>query len=219
MTSNKELTSLGRSFHKRLLSGTDPCVSAELCELFLPLLNRALSRRFHRLPDPHLTETFAIDALLKYLASPEKFNPKKGSLIAYLYMDAYGDLLNFLEKQKKFVEHHDSYSEYEVKALTEDQSLDRTLIDQSLSIAERVIAETLDPTDRELIELMLEGERRTERYADVLGIFDLPKDQRASEVKRRKDRLKIKVKRQLEKLYGSRIQSILRHARNRKPSE
>jgi hypothetical protein len=216
LVSREELKLIGESIHKRLLVGTDMCVSAELCELFLPLLKRALDSRFPNLYDPHLTETFAIDSLLRYLSAPEKFNPGKSNLIAYLYIDACGDLLNFLEKQRKFVELHLPFSEPEVKESTKIENVEDTLVEKSVSIADSVILEVTDPVDLELIKLMLQRERNTDSYAEVLGILDLNKGEKFAEVKKHKDRLKVKLKRLMKKLYGKRLHSVLRNSKSRK---
>jgi hypothetical protein len=212
MASQKELKLIGESLHKRLLMGTDLCVSAELCELFLPLLKRALDSRFHHLRDPHLTESFAIDSLLRYLAAPEKFNVAKSSLIAYLYIDAHGDLLNFLETQKKFIELHVPATEHELKDSTTGEEME-ALFEKSVSIADSVIAEIADPVDLEMIELMMQRERNTDSFAEVLGIINLGKDEKFAEVKKHKDRLKAKLKRLVKKLYGKRLDTVLRATR------
>jgi hypothetical protein len=219
MASREELKLIGESIHKRLLVGTDMCVSAELCELFLPLLKRALDSRFPNLYDPHLTETFAIDTLMRYLSAPEKFNPGKSNLIAYLYMDACGDLLNFLDKQKKFVELHLPFSEPEVNLSTNIENLEDILIEKAVSIADTVISEVTDPVDLELIKLMLQRERNTDSFAEILGILDLNKVEKFAEVKKHKDRLKAKLKRLMKKLYGKRLDSVLHHSKNRKNNE
>jgi hypothetical protein len=216
MASQKKLKIIGESFHKRLMTEKDLCVSAEICELFLPLLKRALDRHFHNLTDPHLAETFAIDSILKYLSTPEKFNPEKSSLIGYLYIDAFGDLLNFLEKHKKFVEHHIQISEHEMKGVSDVENPEATFVEKSASLVEEVIANITDPTDLELIELLLQREHSTESFAEVLGIQELSKDQKFAEVKKHKDRLKTKLKRQIEKLYGKQLHSLLRYSRSRK---
>lgn len=55
--------------------------------------------------------------------------------------------------------------------------------------------EITNPQDRAILELMRAGERRTERFAEVLGIVDLPNAQQRSVVKQRKDRIKAALRR------------------------
>ncbi|MBI3653852.1 MAG: hypothetical protein HY231_22705 [Acidobacteria bacterium] len=196
---NKELKALGENFHRRLSAGQDLWVSEELCEVFLPPLASALQRRFYQVKDPHLAASFAIDALLRYMDSPAAFAPERSSLIAYLYMDACGDLMNFLEKQKKFVELHTSLSEYEVRGAVVAQTPESLLLEQSVALAEAEFMQMAEPTDRLLIELILNRVRETESYVTVLEIEALDRQAQINMVKKHKDRLKIRLKRWLRK--------------------
>jgi hypothetical protein len=208
MTMTAELRILGASFHHRLTSGKDLCVSAEICETFLPLLKKALQSRFPKLPDPHLAETFAIDALMNYFSHPEKFNLSRSSLIAYLYMDACGDMLNFLDKQKKFVELHIPFSEHELRGLANSNNQEGLSLKETFSLAEQAIADITDPIDREVIELMLNGVRETEIYAEALHLGVADKDEQKVIVKKHKDRLKVKLKRWMTKNFRKQMGSV-----------
>src|SRR5262249_36112143 len=103
MARTADLKELSNSLHERLLRNRDASVTAEVSELFLPLVLNALRSKLPRISDPHLAETAAIDSLMAYLERPEKFDPVKGSLIGYLYMDAYWNLRNILKQQESFV--------------------------------------------------------------------------------------------------------------------
>jgi RNA polymerase sigma-70 factor (ECF subfamily) len=46
-----------------------------------------------------------------------------------------------------------------------------------------------DPVDRKVLELRMMGERRTQRFAEVMGISDLPPSEQRQKVKRAKDRI------------------------------
>ena len=46
-----------------------------------------------------------------------------------------------------------------------------------------------DPKDRQILALRLQGERRTEAFAAILGISHLPSEDQSREVKRAKDRI------------------------------
>jgi len=216
MNLSVELKKTGETLHLRLLKGEDPCVSAEICEVFLPLLKKAISQRFCNLSDPHLPISFAIDSLMSYLSRPEKFDPARSSLIAYLYIDACGDLLNYLDKQKKFVELHATPSEHDMKGLVDEKNPENQLIEQSSVIAEQIVLEITDSADIRFLELMLERVRETEAYAKVLGNDRLDNGKIATEVKRRKDRLKVRLKRKISRLYGDRLNAALRYAAGRK---
>ncbi|MBI3654396.1 MAG: sigma-70 family RNA polymerase sigma factor [Acidobacteria bacterium] len=216
MIPQQELKRIGEEFHHRLVLGNDRFVSVELCEFFLPLLTQALSRRFYHLKDPHLAETFAIDTMLKYLAAPKKFQPEKSSLIGYLYIDAFGDLLNYLDKHKKFVEHHIDISEVDRRGITASSNPEATVVEKSASLVDEVLAKITDPIDVELIELLLQREHRTARFAEVLGIQELSREKKFAEVKKHKDRLKTKLKRQIEKTFGKHLEALLRYAKSQK---
>lgn len=46
-----------------------------------------------------------------------------------------------------------------------------------------------DPRDQQILALRLQGERRTEAFAEILGISHLPIEAQRREVKRIKDRI------------------------------
>ncbi|MBK7893319.1 MAG: hypothetical protein IPJ90_00115 [Anaerolineaceae bacterium] len=73
--------------HKEILNGESPTAFAQLAELALPHLVHFLQQEFHQ-AEPHLHETAAIDALLTYHHAPQKYNPDKLTLFAYLRMAA-----------------------------------------------------------------------------------------------------------------------------------
>jgi RNA polymerase sigma-70 factor (ECF subfamily) len=62
-----------------------------------------------------------------------------------------------------------------------------------------------DPRDRQVADLVLDGERSIEPFARLLGLEGLPVDERRREVKRHKDRIKKRLER-----YGQGI----RHRRH-----
>ena len=56
----------------------------------------------------------------------------------------------------------------------------------------------MDPTDRDLLWLMLEGTRETSIFSEALGITDLTEDEQKEIVKRNKDRIKKRIIRHIE---------------------
>jgi DNA-directed RNA polymerase specialized sigma24 family protein len=202
----KDIKEIGEVLHSRLLDKTDSSVTASISELFFPLLVKSLKASFHYLPDPHVIETIAEDTLIKYLENPEKFDPTKRSLIGYLYMDAYWDLKNLTGKPKKVVELYPHCTEYEVSSVTTEMDPEKVLLEtetQQLSensylvrIARLVI---IDPVDREVLELMMEGVRDTHQYALVLRLEKLPPEKQAHLVKQHKDRIKKAIQRALNR--------------------
>lgn len=200
MFGQRDLKDLGEALHHRLLTREDNQVTAEISERFLPLLAQSLKCRFSRLPDPHHIESAAIDSLLHYLAQPEKFDPSKGSLIGYLYLDAARNLLNFLKQQKKSVELQGDLAEYKVPA-GEDENPEMQLIERTSPLVARVLARVSDPVDRELVALMMDGVRETQAYAAALGVAERPAHEREQIVKRHKDRLKKKLQREFKRKH------------------
>ena len=175
--------------HRRLISG-NPTASAELYKaIFPPLIGWLYVKG--RTTDKELIRDAATDALVDYIKNPDKWDPKRGTLVSYICMAADRDLLNALEKVQRRNKH-------EVRvADVEDEEIDRNVIAQDdeysdtaadlLPVLNRLVA---SETDRRLLTLMLEGERSTDKFADVLGINSLSKLEKARTVKQHKDRLK-----------------------------
>jgi hypothetical protein len=153
--------------------------------------------------------------LAKYLRSPETYQPNRGALLAWLALDARGDVLNELASARARRETVNVAS-VEVRGATgnvfteaaqlrpvEEEALDRAdpydLPPDSLAMI-REHAAAFSPEEIAVIELMGEGVRETAAYAEVLGIAHLPaRDQRAA-VKREKDRLTRRLERLRERL-------------------
>ena len=199
MTPQEELRSTGEALHARLLAKRDNRVTAEIAEIFLPLLNRALERRFFGTTDPHFADTIAIDTLLGYLYHPERFDPSKGSLIGYLYMDAYWNALDLMRRAQKSVELNTSDCEYILESMCDWRNTEAELIQATSPLVATAFAVVSEGPDREMLSLMMEGERNADAYAEVLGIEGLPPAERSVIVKRHKDRLKAAVRRRLNR--------------------
>jgi DNA-directed RNA polymerase specialized sigma24 family protein len=192
-----DLRELGITLHIRLLNKTDNRVTAELSEVFLPLLISDLRRKFPNLRDPHLVQTVATDTLITYFEHPERFDPAKSPLIGYLYMDAYGNLRNILMQQQIFVELHPHVPEHEVIAAIAGDDPEQELIEKSSPLVQRTIEHLTDSRDRELVLMMMDGVRETSAYAEVLGIQDRPIGDQVRAVKQHKDRLKKALRRKV----------------------
>jgi RNA polymerase sigma-70 factor (ECF subfamily) len=206
MVQDDVLRALGDALHDRLRRGEDRRVTAEIAEAFLPPLVKALTRKFSTLPDSHQIQMAATDALMAYFRQPEKFDPARSSLIAYLYLIARRDLLNFLDREKKFVALDLAAAEYEVTAaISADHPADNPearLLEAASPVVRLMLEKVTDPVDRELVRLMMEGERETSAYAAVLGIEACPLDDQAAIVKKHKDRLKKRLRRELKRRKG-----------------
>lgn len=204
MAEGVDLRTLGEALHERLLAN-DPFAPVEIAETFLLPLANALRKHFSDLRDPQLADTAATDSLMSYFSNPGKYDPTQRSLLGYLYMDARGDLLNLIAKERrraeKVVELLPSTREHIAETVGAGDEAEESLSGQPDRLADaspvvrRVLAKVTDQTDRRLLEMMTSGVRKTEEYAEVLGISHLPTDEQKAVVKRHKDRLKAAVKR------------------------
>lgn len=175
--------------HHRLV-GEDPTASADLYKaIFSPLVGWL--RVKGRTTDKELIRDAATDALVDYIKHPDKWRPEKGTLVSYICMAADRDLLNALEKVQRIRKHEVLIAD------VEDEGFDRNVppedevpadsISSLLSALERQVT---SETDRRFLTFILKGERSTDKFAEVLGIQDLPKEEKARTVKQHKDRLK-----------------------------
>jgi hypothetical protein len=150
-----------------------------------------------------MVEEAAISAVLSLATSPEQYDPGRLSLAGYLRMAARGDLLNARRSAARRARWETSLADVELA-----QRAENSLVEGPADPAEAVmpsqpldsaILELLRATfrgrDRDVLTLILDGEHRTEVYAGVLGIGDLPQEVQAREVKRVKDRLKKQLRR------------------------
>ncbi len=182
--------------HRRLLA-QDPTASNEAALYWFPRLFAALRRRNPDVRDPHLLEEAAETALLEYFKNPARYDPAKLSLSSYLLMAADRDLKNLLQREARHrarlipldpVAHAH-------QARNDEQDTDEEEITLPPGVTREQVLQALrskvtDEQDWRVLELMvIENERRTEVYAQVLGIGHLPRDAQRREVKRAKDRL------------------------------
>lgn len=183
--------------HARLLSGTSLIVTSEIAETFLSPVANSLRKEFPSLGDHHLIDMAVGDALIDYFGSPARFDPRRAGLFTYLRQLAKSRLLNLLAREKnlsapeKFVALEAVESVYEMTdsefADPEDALARRELDDATWRKLREILT---DPIDLELIKLMMEGFRETDRYSALLGLSSLPAEERARAVKRHKDRVK-----------------------------
>ncbi|MGH9766425.1 MAG: hypothetical protein ACREAB_03245 [Blastocatellia bacterium] len=202
MSSPINLRQLGEELHALLMAGTSATVTGEIAERFLPLVAGSLKRTFHNLSDQHLVDTAVEDALIDYFDNPARFDPRRAGLFTYLRLRARSRLLNLMAGQKNLFE-KEKVVEVEA-AETVYQMTEYETADVEQALAQREMDETMwrklceiftDQLDLELVKLMMDGVRETERYAALLGTLDLTADEQASLVKRHKDRLKKTIQR------------------------
>jgi RNA polymerase sigma-70 factor (ECF subfamily) len=195
---------IGSDIHTRLSTG-DPVASADLAESFLDPLAAWLIR-MNRNIDSHLCEQAAEDAILALIKNPHSFQPNRSTLDAYLRMSAMGDLRNLLEREQRHRSRRATLEVVELHAVDRNElqeSTDPALVFEREEKARaqlqlrRSEVEDLSLTQEEknVLELMRRGERKTEAFAGELGIGHLSQDEQRREVKRVKDRVKRRIER------------------------
>jgi len=192
----------GRALHERLVAG-DPTAPADLANTFLDRLANWLILHNPGV-DPHICNTAAEDAILALIRNPASYRPEKQSLEVYLRMSASGDLKNLLRSERRHVSRRMSWEVVELSPAAgnclwdEDSDPARIVAradDEKRPPLPSGLQETLTREESQVLELMLEGERRTEVYAAVLGLTNRPILEQRLEVKRVKDRLKKRLER------------------------
>ena len=192
--------------HARLLSG-DVVAPTELAERIVPLLRRRLERLERSAGDPHLVPSVIGLVVAKYLREPERFNPARGGLVAYLSMEARSDVLNELEaRRRRRARELPVADPVELASSSRDSTVEEEALDtvDPFGVAPEIVQgavralRDLDHLDRQVLQMMADGVRATSAYAAVLGLSHLPAGLQRKAVKRHKDRLQ----KRLERLRG-----------------
>jgi DNA-directed RNA polymerase specialized sigma24 family protein len=193
----------GLTFHLRLLDA-DPLAPADVCRAYLVPLADWLDETF-RIGDPHAAPTAAGDALMNYVQRPLAYDPHRIDLAAYLRMAARCDLANLLRKEGRHHEHRVPMLLVELGEESGNLSGREEEPAQQLEHEEEAAAredflrsaqEGWTTVERRVFELMLTGERSTPAFARVLGIESRPAEEQEREVKRVKDRILARLKRE-----------------------
>jgi DNA-directed RNA polymerase specialized sigma24 family protein len=144
----------------------------------------------NRLQDENTDKWYdiVIEALYRYKENPYNYDREKSSLFTYLYMDARGDMLNFLEKQRRQPMRRFVSTDEIADDLAEDADDDPYCPDFYTLDLDQIIAMLgLSPTNEAILRLRLEGKRNVADFAQILNIAELPIDQQRRIVKHKKD--------------------------------
>src|SRR5262249_47815096 len=141
---------------------------------------------------------------------PKSCDPALGKRLAsYLRMSAQGDLKNILRRQGrhqallKYVEVSDEAGNSPV---VEDDPLAHLERQEATAVATRQVVPVrrgLSEGELRVLDLMLRGERKVAVFAEALGILDFPVKEQRIEVKRVKDKLKMRLKRERDNVKPS----------------
>lgn len=176
---------------ERLRTG-DRTAHEEIAVCYLHRLCRFLAGVYPKVRED-LCNQAADEALLNFLAEPSSYDATKKGLSAYLRMSAECDLLNLLKCEAR-------QRPVSLDSVAEPvDRRNRTRGCESPFDDPRVAAEyaALAPNERGVLELMCEGVRATDEYAEVLGLLHLSSESRRAEVKRTKDRIQKRFARAL----------------------
>jgi len=170
----------------------DPTSGTAFVSLALPPLVRALAL-WGKGAHADDIETAAADAVLALIKRPERYDPAKSPLPAFLLLVARRRWLNQFAAERRHRVGKIPWDDVEF-ALADgnEEGDDAPSFDRPEM--QGVIASFSD-VDRRLFDLMLGGERNTAAFAAVMGITDRPSDEQEREVKRAKDRIKARLKR------------------------
>jgi RNA polymerase sigma-70 factor, ECF subfamily len=205
-----------RAAHDRLLAG-DRVASEDLARLVLkPLVDR-LKRRWPRWAHTDVLYNAAVDVFLDYLEAPERYDLERKRLLGWLELAAHRDLTNSYRsaRQRWSIEQvplssiHDPKRPAAERPATElpagVEPLGMARVGPDPGNAERLDALGLwrrirqafpDERERELVwACWVEGERSSDRLAQILGVYHLPVEQRRRRVKDARDVARRKLQR------------------------
>jgi RNA polymerase sigma-70 factor (ECF subfamily) len=191
--------------HARLLAG-DTTAFEELAEFYLGVLERRLRAKWPGVPADAYWDAIT-NTLFDYAEHPQRYDPQRAPLHAYLFMSATRDLQNVLERDWRrrrrapvsldaVEDRGDGRNDPLSQRLADERASPDHWLDEPDPVLLAAVAAALpDARDRAVLELMSEGERRTAAFAELLGAADLPPDEQRKVVKRAKDRIQKRVQR------------------------
>jgi hypothetical protein len=181
------------AFHRRLCDG-DRTASGEFAELVLNVLVEQVARRY-----PHTDEQVIWDgvseAFLDYCARPHQFDERRAvPLDRFLHRASWRNVANILRSHARRRTHEEEAARAHASAAVELDPVVGNLLqrEESAKLQQReedLMSLLQDPTDRQILALRLQGERRTEAFAELLDVSHLPIKVQRREVKRAKDRI------------------------------
>ena len=190
--------------HNLIVSGSDIALS-KLYDLYGEMVVKYLKRNFNKIArtdDSPIFEAVS-QTFLDYFRNPTGYNPAIIPLQKYLEMAAKRDLLNLLQRDKK----HSNKKELPSDVELQEKFWNNTIGTTETTDGEIIQTEIMNGIDQELAKhfdsdedilmakLILAKERKTEVFAEILGIENTDPDSQKSEVKKHKDRIKKVIER------------------------
>jgi RNA polymerase sigma-70 factor (ECF subfamily) len=190
-----------RALHQRLID-RDLLALTDLAMTYLDPLIQYLERRFPR-TDPQLLTEAAEEAILGLTKRPTQYDPARSGLATYLRMSARGDALNALRDQRRRWDHEAPLEDVEIAQLAGNRGREETddpaeMVLRAAALspeARALIRGEFDGREWQVVQLMIDDERSYQPYIPILDLGYLSEIEQAREVKRVKDRLKLRLKR------------------------
>lgn len=171
----------------------DRLTADALAAAVLPAL---IGRLTAALPRAHPDDvvTAAEDAVLALLKRPEGYDPGKLPLLSFLTFVARRDYLNQTASEGRHRRGRIPWDCVELDAAGRNEETDDDVPSFDDPRLQAAVASLADP-ERQVLDLLRAGERRTAAFAAVLGVGDAPAAEQEAAVKRAKDRIKVRLRR------------------------
>jgi hypothetical protein len=176
-----------------------PTGPLKFAEIAVRPLCRHVAMRFKRSVTDESVQDGAADAVFGLIRRPEAYDAARGkTLWGYLKMAAEGDFRNAAAKQERgggtFLANAVELSEADGNKGDGGTNDPATIVGYQELLAQ-VEGGLESETDRKVLRLMIEQERRTEVYAEVLGLGHLALETQREQVKNCKDRINKQLRR------------------------
>ena len=158
--------------------------------------------------DETVLHDVATDHLLDLGMRPGQYDPARSSLSTYVRMAARRDVLNVLDRERRRARRSVPLDAVELHPPAQNSDSRRGSDPADAVIAafdrDRLLAleEHFSAQDWHVVLLRIDGVRRTEPYAALLGLRDRPPHEQEREVNRVKERVMKRLRRLWRKKYG-----------------
>ena len=187
-------------YHQRICARGDPTAFVELAEELYASLVQDVCRRAGNHADPMLVEEAVGQAMLNYHDKPERYDPERMNLHGYLVMAAYRDFQNAEAREHRVSQHQISLSDpafLEFDVMRNQVSAVSTggiAAEELWAMIEELFS---DPTEQQIVELIVNHVHSPEPYVQLLHLQDLPDDEQLRQVRLVKYRITRRLRRNL----------------------
>ncbi|GEM_PF-791437 len=196
----------------------EPVASRHLVERYYIPLSILLRKHFPFVPN-EAVEDAAYDALLAVIQSPQNYDAARSSLLTYLYRIAKNKVVDLFKVQKRtefeiFVGGTVALAQKEENNYRAEHYSDNMLVWTEGETLPPDITQLIDeilphPLDRQIWDMICEGRKDTNDYAQLLKITHLPLSEQQAEVKRQRERVNKRIRRRQgefrKRLFGEEL--------------